>query len=113
MASLLVLQLRDLISIYICHNVCLAQKKSIGDPTCFIKLLLHPHNLIGDSIIVILATSRWLASDTTSVGMILSSPCSQPVCLPHQHTLSDACNHGKRGCIFLDGYGNVTQRSYS
>lgn len=56
-ASLLVLQLRDLICIYICHNVYLAKKKSIGDLTCFIKLFLHSHNQIGDSIIVILATS--------------------------------------------------------
>lgn len=110
-ASLMILQLRDLISFYICHNVGFKKKKIIEELTCFIKLLLQPHNQMGVFIIVILATRHWLTSDTALVGMILSNPCSQPTCFPHQHILSDLYNHGK--WVFLDGSGNVTQRSYS
>lgn len=113
MASLIVLQLRDLISIYICHNVGLTKKKTTEELTCFIKLLLHSHNQIGNFIIVILATRHWLTSDTKLVGRILSNSCSQPACFPHQYTLRDLYNHGKWVCIFFDGSRNVTQRTYS
>lgn len=92
-ASLMILQLRDLISFYICHNVGLRKKKIIEELTCFIKLLLHPYNQMGVFIIVILATRHWLTSDTALVGVILSNPCAQPTCFPHQHTLSDLYNH--------------------
>lgn len=71
------------------------KKREFGELTCFIKLLLHSDNQIGESIIVILATRHWLATDTTLVGMILSNSCSQPACLPHQHTRCDLYNHGK------------------
>lgn len=89
------------------------EKKSIGELTCFINLLLHFCNQIGDSIIVILATRHRLTSDTTMAGIILSNSCSQPACRPHQHALIVLYNHGKWVCIFLDGSGNVTQRGYS
>lgn len=110
--SLMVLQLRDLISIYLGHNVRLTEKRSTGGLTCFIKWQLHSHNQVGAAVIVILATRHGLTSDTTLLGMVLSNSCSQHACLPHQHTLSDLYHHGKRVCLFLDGTENVTQRSY-
>lgn len=86
----MVLQLRDLISSYICHNVGLRKKKIIEELTYFTKLLLHPHNRMGVFIIIILAIRHWLTFDTVLLVMILSNPCSQPAA-SHTNILSVTC----------------------